>query len=204
MGDEKPLTQQERGLLYALEEKVRRNLSTFREVGAALLKIRDKALYRGEFKSFKDYCREKWGFGRAHAYRLIDAAIIAERLPGETPVPDERTARRLKNLTPEERADVAKSANGDPDKLRDLAKKAAGSLPPEQQIDTVKGAEAQAETNAPAHVRDNTGRKERIAQCLRHLDNAKRVLKGIGGEYDDISPLFKPLVAAVRALPLDI
>ena len=41
-------------------------------VGKALSTIRDQRLYREGFKTFKDYCKEKWGMGRNLAHKLMD------------------------------------------------------------------------------------------------------------------------------------
>lgn len=49
-------------------------LSAFFDVAYALMEIKQRRLYRGEFASFEDYCRNRWNMRRAHAYRLIGAA----------------------------------------------------------------------------------------------------------------------------------
>jgi len=41
--------------------------ASFIDVGIGLTTIREKRLYREEFKTFKDYCKERWGMSRAHA-----------------------------------------------------------------------------------------------------------------------------------------
>ena len=48
------------------------------EVGLALAEIRDLRLYRREYSGFAEYCREKWGWTRQHAYRLIEAAPVGK------------------------------------------------------------------------------------------------------------------------------
>lgn len=80
---------------------IERGLTTFVEVGAALLRIREERLYRATHGSFEDYCRERWGWGRAHAYRLMDAAAVVQDLSpiGDTPLPrNEAQARELARL----------------------------------------------------------------------------------------------------------
>lgn len=61
------------------EAVIERGLKTFEEVGIALLTIRDKKLYKA-YATFEDYCFDRWGFSRTHAYRLIDAATIVGNL----------------------------------------------------------------------------------------------------------------------------
>ena len=48
--------------------------------GLALMEIRDGRLYRAEFGTFEEYCNQRWGWERAHAYRLIDAAQVVENV----------------------------------------------------------------------------------------------------------------------------
>lgn len=62
--------------LAALEQVIEHGLQTFVDVGNALLEIRDSRLYRTTHGTFEDYCRERWGFTRMHAGRLIAAAEV--------------------------------------------------------------------------------------------------------------------------------
>lgn len=74
------MTDEEQALLFESELTIANGLYTFVEVGNALAAIRDAKLYRDEFKTFEDYCREKWGIQRAYAYRLIGAAEVVNVL----------------------------------------------------------------------------------------------------------------------------
>lgn len=65
--------------------------------GEALRRISDGRLYRDAgFKTMEDYLAERWGFTRSYAYRLMDAADVAELLSpmGDKPQ-SERVAREL-------------------------------------------------------------------------------------------------------------
>lgn len=66
--------------LCELETVIERGLHTFVEVGAALLEIRDSRLYRENYGTFEEYCRERWGIERRRAYQLMDAAEVAENV----------------------------------------------------------------------------------------------------------------------------
>ena len=55
-------------------------LKHFVDVGRALAAVRDERLYRCEFATFEDYCRDKWSLKRQRAYELIQAAAVAETL----------------------------------------------------------------------------------------------------------------------------
>jgi hypothetical protein len=73
-----------------MEGRIEAKLAAFFEVAYALLEIRDRKLYRAEFKTFEDYCRIRWEFNRAHAYRLIGAAEVCRTLSpiGDIPLPE--------------------------------------------------------------------------------------------------------------------
>lgn len=71
--------------LQANEAIIARGFETFVEVGAALLTIREKRLYRETHGTFEDYCRERWGMSRNHADRLVDAAKVVNNLVNKIP-----------------------------------------------------------------------------------------------------------------------
>jgi hypothetical protein len=87
------------------EAVIERGLATFVEVGAALMSIRDERLYRVEYGTFEDYCRERWGMTRRHANRLVEAAEITVALGPIGPT-TESQARELTGLPPEIAAEV--------------------------------------------------------------------------------------------------
>lgn len=93
--------------LIALEKSIAAGQKTFVEVGLALAEIRDSKLYRSDFNSFEEYCREKWGWTKQHAYRLIEAAPVGKSNPRVT---SERQARGI--LQAQKLADSASSRNG--------------------------------------------------------------------------------------------
>jgi hypothetical protein len=100
------LSADETGRLAELEHIVDRGMDAFVEVGQALAEIRDRRLYRATHRIFEDYCRDRWGFGRTRAHRLIEAAEIVEMLPiGNTPA-NEAQARELVPLKDDEQAVV--------------------------------------------------------------------------------------------------
>jgi len=84
------------------------------EVGAALTEIRDCGLYKAKYKDFEEYCRDRWGYGRTHAYRLIDAAgVISDLSPigDEVPRPaNEAQVRELVQVPPKKRAEAWKKS----------------------------------------------------------------------------------------------
>lgn len=82
--------------LADLEDVIDRGLSTFVEVGEALLEIRDARLYRSTHATFEDYCRARWRMGRRYANRIIEASEVAGALGPRGPIPpSEAVARQL-------------------------------------------------------------------------------------------------------------
>ena len=103
------LTITESKRLVELEKTIQRGKVAFVEVGNALAEIRDSKLYRIEYSTFEEYCQEKWGWTKQHAYRLIECAPIAESNPQVTSI---NQARELKKVPAEQREKVLdKAAN---------------------------------------------------------------------------------------------
>jgi hypothetical protein len=97
------LNTEERNELERCEVVIRQGLETFIEVGQALMIIRDKRLYRSEFSTFDDYCRDMWGMAKSTAYQYIEASNVVEnvRHGGQILPSTERQARPLTALQPE-------------------------------------------------------------------------------------------------------
>lgn len=74
------LTTGEKRQLKEHESTIERGLSSFVEVGKALLAIKEGKLYTDHSETFEGYCKKRWNFGKSHAYRYIDAAKVVENL----------------------------------------------------------------------------------------------------------------------------
>lgn len=115
------LTVVEQSELDRNEAVIQQGLRTFVDVGNALAAIRDGRLYRQDYKTFEDYCRDRWGFGSDYARRQIRAAQTIENLKTE-PIGSvfpttESQVRPLARLEPDEqvvawREAVETSPNG--------------------------------------------------------------------------------------------
>ncbi len=94
-----------------LEEIIQNGLRTFYEVGFALTKIRNNRYYRETHRTFEQYCKERWGFKKAHAYRLIASSEVRQNL---SPIGDitgsESVLRPLVHLPPEKQREVYEEA----------------------------------------------------------------------------------------------
>jgi phage N-6-adenine-methyltransferase len=135
---------EERDELSQHEGIIERGLKTFVDVGGALLAIRDKRLYRQDHGTFEDYCRERWGMERRHAYRLIDAADVVNNVSNWTQnVPTtESQVRPLTSLEPDQQVEVWQRAvetapNGKVTAAHVQAVKEA-YWSPESTVDTIK------------------------------------------------------------------
>lgn len=94
-----------------LEGVIEQGMRHFVEVGNALATIRNKRLYRGNYKAFSDYCDERWELSRTHVDRLIAGATVAQNLtPIGVTLANESQARVLSGLAPEEQREVVKRA----------------------------------------------------------------------------------------------
>lgn len=89
-----PLDPAEQARLAECESTIERGLSTFGQVGAALLGIRDGRLYRDTHRTWETYLSERWHISRAYAHRTIEAAEVASMLPNGN-VHTEAVAREL-------------------------------------------------------------------------------------------------------------
>ena len=95
-----------------------REIKSFVAVGKALLTIRDSKLYREKFKTFKDYCTEKWNMSKTHANRLIAGSQVAVNLtprgvlctPCEIQPSSEYQIRPLTILEPAQQCEVWEEA----------------------------------------------------------------------------------------------
>lgn len=74
------LTRKEKNALEVCEEVIRTGLEEFRRVGEALQRIRDEKLYREEYDTFKEYCREKWDISSSYSYQLSQASEVAQQI----------------------------------------------------------------------------------------------------------------------------
>lgn len=106
------LSRVERSTLQRCEEAIS---SSFVTLGEAIRTIRDGRLYRGDFATFEDYCRERWGWTRQHAYQLMAGAEVATHIAstfvGELPLPtSEGQVRLLTKFEPEQQVELWKEA----------------------------------------------------------------------------------------------
>jgi len=106
-----PLTSIERKNLAELEDIIEKHLSAFQETGFCLMQIRDNRLYRESHSSFEAYCKEKWGFARNYANKLIAASRASDDLGTIVPTPTKEShVRPLLSLPADKRGEVYEKA----------------------------------------------------------------------------------------------
>lgn len=122
------ITKTERWRLEQLEATIEAGGDTFLAVATALAEIRERRLYRASHASFADYCRERWGFGKSAAYRLLATGEVeqARREAGQ-----KVSRARDGSSPPSQRQAEALAAL--PDHLREQAL-AAAELPPTREL----------------------------------------------------------------------
>jgi hypothetical protein len=104
-----PLTSDERERLEQCDRIIAAGLHSSFEVGQALAIVHDEGLYREDYRTFEIYCRKRWQMGRAHAYRLIDAAKVAGQLLCLTNIPPPICERQIRPLVGLEAQKIAKA-----------------------------------------------------------------------------------------------
>jgi hypothetical protein len=86
----------EESTLEQCERVIAEGIHTFIEVGLALLTVRKDKLYRQKYRSFEQYCRNRWNMSKTHANRMITASTVATQMtPMGVTLPNERQARAL-------------------------------------------------------------------------------------------------------------
>lgn len=98
--------------LQRLEKTIEAGRKTFVDVAKALSEIRDGRLYRSQYVTFEEYCRERWNFTRQYVNQLIAGADALKSLPPnlETIVSKPGQARELAKVPEEKRVEVVKEA----------------------------------------------------------------------------------------------
>jgi hypothetical protein len=116
--DENTLTPEELEVLWAAEDEIRHGIAAYLRVAEALHTIQTQRLYREDYRTFGEYCRDKWNLTDRHARNMANAWEIATDLDpdplanAEQLPKNERQARELKSVDRERRAEVWELAVG--------------------------------------------------------------------------------------------
>jgi hypothetical protein len=92
------LSAEQEQLLQVCEGKVRTIWHDYVEAGLALGEIRDGRLYRNDFRSFEQYCQQRWEFKRGKGDYLIAAARMRRRIADTPGIPQPERESQLRPL----------------------------------------------------------------------------------------------------------
>ncbi len=99
--------------------EVSRDIPTFLSVGSKLLELNELGVYKDTYKTFEIFVREEFSLEKRQAYRLMEAASVAQNLcpiGHKTDTPDleipklESQLREVAKAPPEKQAEVVKKA----------------------------------------------------------------------------------------------
>lgn len=194
------LVLEEKCELVELETIISAGLANFICVGQALMRVRDRRLYRDRFQTFEVYCRERWDLSYCHAHRLTVAAEIAVSLPRGNLIPaTEKQVRPLGPLPPEKRpavwaAAVAETGGAQPRARRvaELAARARASLGAEALEHLVQEEERALARRATARVKIAARATSKEAKCTWRIRQALRLAAG--------NPALEDLLARALAI----
>lgn len=156
--------------LATCEAIIERTKGSFIECGRALAEIRDGRKYLEGWKTFEEYCKDRWGWKRAHAYRMIEAASTMSPMGDKTDTDvkpgNERQARELAHVEPEQReAVMAAAAAAGPVTaagIRTAARRAAAPKPKVIDLDETG-------TPIPESIIEDWRKAESVADLLRDV-----------------------------------
>lgn len=166
-----------------LKEKVRTWWEDRSKVGAALQEIRDQKLYKHEHETFEDFCKQEYGFERAHAYRLIGFAEVKatiEMSPIGDKVTRESQARALAPVPEEKRVEVLEETA----KTGPVTAKRITETATKLETETVKAAKLKESVHLdkigypiPETILDDWQRAEEFLEVLAKITQVKSVVK---------------------------
>lgn len=111
--DLESLTPGEQFDLEECEQKIGEGLEQFWGVLLSFSKIHEQKLWRGKYKSFTEYCEQRWGITRRRMTQLLNAHEVKTALAPEFAllITNEAQARALADVAPSRRAEVLQKLN---------------------------------------------------------------------------------------------
>lgn len=204
-----PLDNREVARLTRCERVIEKGLCTFREVGQALLQIKEEALYRAEYTTFAEYCQVKWKFNDARARQLIAAAKTAETVEISTPL-KESHAKELSRVPEDERQEVldaAVEASGDKPLTARAIREAAEEVLSDDPVEDDDEPEATGKESL--HVEpepkddDNGNRNQWLLEAADELREACGNRELVAGFLDGLAEYVRETTTAVAAAALE-
>ena len=115
MRHRQPALRQGKGPFRELETQIDDNFKGAFTLAAALAEIREKRLYREDYKTFEEYCKTRWDYSRSYCERLADTNSVLIDLKGyednEMYPRNELQARVFVPLNKDQRIKLLKTAH---------------------------------------------------------------------------------------------
>ncbi len=203
------LSVQEKRDFQKHEETINKGFGAFWEVGKALMDIKTRKLYKEKYLNFNFYLRDRWGFGRAHAYRYINAAkALAVLSPiGDTPklLPEnESQIRPLVGLKPCDARTAwsnAVIAAGEKPVIATIVEAEVAKLKkPKETKDQPESEEEPEITSKPTKHGDSSANDEAFMNMDAAFKDLKKVKHLDDEQKNEWTLLLKDIVAALNKL----
>lgn len=169
-----------------LKGVIRSGLQGSFDAGVALLKIRDKKLYKVEFATFDEFCNSEFKMARSRAYQLINAAKVKALLPANlsTIVDNEGQARALAAVAADQQeavlAQVAEAGPVTAAAITEAAQSVAVAPPaPKKHLDKTG-------YPIPEAILPEWGRAAAFESTLREISKIKSIIEKATEDKDPI------------------
>ena len=164
------LTVSEETRYEILKRKIKAGIDTAFGVGLALTEIRDNELYRADYDTFEEFCKTEYEIERRRAYQLIEAAEMKMCTNG-TQIENERQARALANVAPEDRKEVM-------DEVKKGGKVTAAAIAAAAKKVKPKTIELDKEGHPiPDEIMEDWNRAEGFSEMLRKISEVRCALQ---------------------------
>lgn len=152
-------------------EIIQKNIDSVIEIGNALQAIRDEKLYRLDYKTFDDFCKDQFGFGRTKAKGLIEQVSPKQLTTSQVAVMPQNGSTETGEVANSQSDAIEKpSANGDVPPEDKPPAVLVESIPPEPPQDP-------AGNKIPHAAKPAFDRAEQLEEWGRKLDSLMRDLK---------------------------
>lgn len=158
-----------------LEATISKAIGQVYILAAALKEIRDDRHYQDlGFKTFEDYCQERWNLSRVHVHRHIDFADTVNLLPmGNKNADPVIIQKQIDKLHLSERALRPIASSGLPDEQKAVLVEAVATAKEQPTARTVSSLvkEFKLTNNIPLYVNKRTGQEPAYSPIIKPSDN---------------------------------
>jgi hypothetical protein len=194
------LTQRDIDDLERLEDVIAEGSATFIRVGNAIAEIQERKLYLRDYKSFEEYCQQRWGWSRYYGYNLMASSKAVSSLPKKCRqiVNTESQAREISKIPPERREEVIEQARKNGSLTAKSIREAASRI-----IDIPADPPVRRDLTGypiPDHKVSLFDRSEEVHNVLRMISAARGALQTA---QDNEDRLWQPVILSSMITRLD-